>query len=393
MPFIRKHRLVFVPLFVAVLAGAGLVFLLRSQSEEPAGSEELGVEERSGGALEPGGNVTPLDPAETVAEWQEDASKRTQHGREYKVTRTVEWVDPETEEVVTDTVVSTVRERGTNICCKDAADEWVPTVAEWEAGGLGFRMKRNSWQIDVPTMLGSAYDYTVGGRTLTMRPSVILLSDGTNTVSLGSLDTTVQGRIDPTDPSKLVFADALGANSGVDIELVLECAALHQNVVLRNKPVLPEGFNAENARLYVYTELGLNAYTADRAVSVTIADTAVDVSAANLATARNTDDPIAFSVQETVEGQPRQTVLHAFAESRVWDATGAANETRAARQLWRNPADSKTYLVESLPYAYIAGATGAVTLDYESVSGTTTGDEVWTADATYYVTGTVYVGG
>ena len=380
MAFIRKHRLVLVPLFVVAVIGAGLVFLLRSRSEEP------------GGAGEPGGNVSSTYPRETAADWQEDVSKRFEHGREYRAVRTVERVDPETEEVVTDTLVSTVRERGTNICCKDEAGQWVPTIAEWEDGGLGFRMKRNNWQIEVPLRLGDVCEYTVGGRTLAMRPGALVLSDGAHTVSLGTLDTTVQGQIDPDDPSRLVFADVLGENSGVDIELVLECAALHQNVVLRNKPSLPEGFDEESARLYVYTELGLDAFTADGAVGVAVGETPVDVSSGTLATARNEHDPITFTARETVDGQECETVLHWFAESRVWDRTGAENETCAARQLWRDPNTLKTYLVESVPHSYIADAIGAVTLDYVTPNSSITTSQTWTADATYYITSNVTIG-
>ena len=69
--------------------------------------------------------------------------------------------------------------------------------------------------------------------------------------------------------SKLVFADVLGTNSGIDIELIVERASLHQNVVLRTKPSLPETFNEANARFYVYTEMNLDTLTAGDDVDVT----------------------------------------------------------------------------------------------------------------------------
>jgi hypothetical protein len=372
MAFIRKHRLMLVPLFLVAALGAGVFLLLRSESEEP-------------------GNVGLNEPRVTVEAWQEDVSKRTQHGREYRFVRTVEYVDPETQETVTDEIVSTVRERGSNLCYRDAGGDWVPTVAEWERDGLGFKMDRNNWQIEVPQTLYSAYNYTVGGKTLAMRPTRILLSDGVHSVSLGEIDTNVAGEIDENDHSKLVFADVLGTGSGVDIELVLERASLHQNVVLRTKPALPEGFNEQTARLYVYTELGLDVMTADGSVGVKLGDTAVDVSATNLVTERNTTDPIAFVAREQVGGEARELVLHEFVESRVWDSAGVANETGAARQLWRSPNDLKVYLVESLPYAFLAEATGAVTIDYENRNGDIDEDETWRADATYYVSSDVSV--
>jgi hypothetical protein len=379
MAFIRRHRIVLVPLFAAVLVGAGAVLMLRGESDEPGGSAEAG------------GNVSAAGPSVRVQAWQEDVAKRTQHGREYRFIYTSEYTDPETHETVTEQYASTVRERGTNICYRDASGDWVPSVAEWVETAAGFRMNTNSWQVEVPATLGSAYAYTVGGKTLSMRPSYIFLSDGVHTLPLGTLDARVVGQIDENDPSKLVFRDVLGVNSSVDIELIAECASLHQNVVLRSKPSLPVGFSEANTRLYVYTELGLDAITVDGTVSVKLGDVAVNTAAANLLTARNESDPIAFTLTTTVGGQEREEVLHRFVESRVWDATGPANEACAARQLWRNPADSKTYLVESIDYAYLDGATGAITVDYESINGDIDQDEIWTAHATYYVSGDVNI--
>ena len=254
-------------------------------------------------------------------------------------------------------------------------------------------MDRNNWRIEAPPTLGSAYEYTVGGKTLTGRPRYIASSDGVRTVTLGEIDPNVRGQISPDDPAKLVFADVLGEGSGVNIELVLERAALHQNVVFAAPPALPEGLDAETARLYVYTELGLDALTADGSVGVKAGDTPIDVSANGLATARNTDDPIAFTVEEQRDGETREVVLHQFVESSVWDSAERPNETRAARQLWRNPQDAKTYLVESIPCSFLAEAEGAVTLDYVTRNGTTSSNETWRADATYYVSGTLTIGG
>ena len=63
MAFIRKHRVVLVPLFVAVVLGLGAFFLLRSKSEEPAGD-----------AREAARLGAPV--------WQEDVAARSAHGRE-----------------------------------------------------------------------------------------------------------------------------------------------------------------------------------------------------------------------------------------------------------------------------------------------------------------------
>jgi hypothetical protein len=373
MAFIRRHRAILVPLFVAVLLGAGALFLLRSGSEEP-------------------GNGEPPEPVLTVQPWQERVELRNDHMREWRVVHEKRWVDPETGEEKRDELVSTVRERASSLCYRDAEGHWQPSVAEWEPGGLGFVMDRNNWRIEAPPTLGSACETTVDGKTLTARPRYIVWSDGARTVTLGEIDATVHGEIALDDPAKLVFADVLGAGSGVNIELVLERAALHQNVVFATPPALPDGLNAQTARLYMYTELGLDAFTADGSVAVKVGATAVDVSANDLATARNTDEPIAFTVDKERGGQVREVVLHQFVESSVWDSAASRNETCAARQLWRNPADAKTYLVESLPYSFLAAAEGAVTLDYESRSGDIDEDETWTADATYLVASDVNVG-
>ncbi len=378
MAFIRKHRVMLAPLLVVAIVGAGLFLVLRSESEEPIGARRSG-------------NVAATAPEETVQAWQEDVAKRTQHGREYQVTRTLEYVDSDTGETVTDQTVSTVRAVGTNLCYRDARGRWQPTVPEWRSTGGGFVMDKNSWRIEVPLTLGAAYEYVVGGQALHMRPAMLVLSDGQRTVMLGRIDPNAAGRVDPQNASKLVFADALGPGSGVDVELIVERASLHQNVVLRHKPVLPSRFNEETARLYVYTELGLDAFARKPGHGVRLGRNPLNVSSRDLATARNQRDPIAFTRQERVNGELRDRVLHRFVESKVWDETGAQNETYADRQLWRHPVTQKPYLVESIPYSYIADATGAVTLDYDSQNGDIDYDQMWTADATYYVEDNVNV--
>ncbi|HET6494802.1 MAG TPA: hypothetical protein VFH61_05500, partial [Thermoleophilia bacterium] len=226
-----------------------------------------------------------------------------------------------------------------------------------------------------------------------MQPRTIALSDAAHTIALGEIDTNVMGRIDPNNPGRLIYTDVLGPGSGVDIELVVERAALHQNIVFRNKPALPEAFDEDNARVYVYTELSLDAFASDPDIDVKLGSETINVLTANdLTTARDVQTPISFVVKDEVDGETTEAVLHQFVESKVWDSAPQRNETVAARQLWRDPRDQRTYLVESVPYTFVADATGAVTIDYQNVSGTIATDQMWTANITYQVVSDVNIG-
>ena len=124
MAFVRRHRLVLVPLFAALMLGVGLVFLLRSQSEEPAGSAE---------------------PVLKDAVWEEVVELRDDHTRVDNVIQEVEQTDPVTGDVYADTIVRQVHQVGSGLCYRDASGGWVPSVPVWRPGGLGFKMDRNGW--------------------------------------------------------------------------------------------------------------------------------------------------------------------------------------------------------------------------------------------------------
>jgi len=381
MPFIRKHRLILVPLFAALAAGLGLLLVLRSQSEEPAAPGEPGSAAESAYW-----RVVERSRDELV-------ELRNDHTREWKVTTEVERTDPETEEAVTETVVSRVREVGSNLCYRDAQGGWQPTVPEWEALPAGFACERSGHRIYFGGTIGAGYTNAVAGKAIVMRPKGLVLSDGVHSITVGEPDTNATGRIDERNPSRLVFADAFGDGLDADIEYVLECAAFHQNVVLREATALPDGFNAATAKLYVFTEIGLDAALADGSVSLHSGGDDVLVGVDGDITPASARAPM--SLRQALYDESGQLVsrgLLSFARSRVYDsAAGTRNQTLAVRRLWRDATDGRTYLVEQVPYAWLAAATYPVTLD-----PTTKSDEIdtetWTADATYHVTGTVTVG-
>jgi len=375
MAFIRRHRLFLVPLFLAVIVAAGIVFLLRSGSEEPAPEE-------------------PANPIVTVHPWEEVVKARNDHMREWRVVRETQWVDPETGEMVIDEGVSTVREVGSGLCYQDGESNWQPSVAEWEATRTGFKADRTAYQVYFGASLGNGYTKVVGGKTLGMRAWSLVLSDGAQSVLVGLVDPNAAGYIDPHDPSKLVFPNAVAGGVRANLEYVLEKASFHQNIVLHAPIALPDGFNAETTHLYVFTELGLDDALAGTGVSVRQAGAEVATASEGDLTTPSEHEPIGFYLTEDLgEGRTRTSELFEFASSRVFDsAPGAAEETFAARHLWRDPSDQRTYLVERVSHAWLAEATYPATIDYRTISADLSDDPKWTADATYFISCDVNVG-
>ena len=379
MAFIRKHRLMLVPLFAALAIAAGLVLALRSQSEEPAGSGE------------PGGGDPPTYPRVTARTWQEVAELRNDHTREWKITTEIERLDPETDEVVTETTVSRVREVASSLCYKDGDGPWQPSVPEWEATATGFKADRNNYQVYFGTTLGVGYAKVVSGKVFWMRPRSLVLSDGVHMALVAEIDPTATAQVDANDPAKLVFVGAFGEGLDAGLEYVLEKASFHQNVVLRAPIALPNGFDPETTQLYVFTQIGLDNALAHNTVSVRYAREAVVSEADGSLTPFSRKEPIAFRCTDSNEaGRLETRDLFAFAPSRVFDSAETVQDTLAERNLWRDPRDRQTYLVERVPHAWLAAATYPITLDYETRSGSIDG-QVWRADATYHVSGDVNV--
>ncbi len=374
MAFVRRHRMVLVPLCVAVVAAVGALVLGPSGSEEPA-------------------DDSPDGATVTVHPWQELVERRSDHVREWRVVREIERVDPETGQTVTDEVVSTVREVASNLCYRDAEGSWQPSVAEWEATGDGFKSDRNGYQVYFGATLGASYTKIVSGKQFWMCPRSLVLSDGAHVLLVAAIDPNAVGHVDANDPAKLVFPDAFGEALDAELEYVLEKASFHQNVVLRSAIALPDCFDAEAAQLHVFTEVGLDYALADNTVSVQYAGAEVAADLDGSLTPFSKREPIAFLRSEVgATGELVTSDLFAFAASRVYDsAAEAVNETLAERRLWRDPTDQKIYLVERVSHSWLAAATYPVTLDYEDKSGNINNEE-WRADATYYVSNNVNVG-
>jgi hypothetical protein len=372
MAFVRRHRMVLVPLFSAAILAIGLLLLLRSGSEEPT---EVGT----------------FDPVVTSERWEEVVECRNDHMREWRVVREAEWTDPETGETVTDESISTVREVGSNLCYRDGEGRWAPTVAEWEAVWNGFKIDRSNHKLYFGLTLGTPYVHVVRGHQLAMRPNSLWLSDGTQSVLIGVTDPSVVGCVDPHDPSKLVFPDAFGREAGADLEFIFEKSAFHQNVVLRAPIPVPDGMDAEQTKLYVYTEIALDDVLLAPEVKLRFDGQQVVAASDGAITPQSEDKPIEFChVENLGKENERELPLIAFAASDVFD--GADKATRAERQLWRDPSNSQTYLVERLPCSFLDEAAYPVTLDYQTISSAIADDTVWRADATYYVSAAVNVG-
>jgi hypothetical protein len=139
-------------------------------------------------------------------------------------------------------------------------------------------------------------------------------------------------------------ADALG--KAVHLELAAEKDGFHQNLILTEPIQLVEQLDAEQTRVYMYTEIDLGQYAADSGCSVTIGDAKVDLSSNAFLTEPSTAEDIVFSRALTEpDGTKQDKCVWCFGPSDVFDSSGL-NRTVAAKQLLKSPAEAKIYLAE-----------------------------------------------
>lgn len=244
------------------------------------------------------------------------------------------------------------------------------------------------------SMLG----YFVDGTQMNLWASELQADDGVNTQSIAHVG-VVAGQIDPNNPNKLVFTDAFG--NGIDLELEAKPGGFHQNVIFRNKPVLPAGFSVQNTEYKLFTELGLNTLKstlgADRGFVKykNQQEETVKTKIENIDWTGRVKRDISF-VQTDENGKSK--TLHRFGESDILETNKSEGKLKykkkavAEKEIVCDSEMGKTYLVESLNADILENCSYPVIWDYQSISGTLTEDEIWYADKTYYISANLYVG-
>jgi len=375
MAFLRRHRTALVPLFIAAIGAGGAVLLLPSGSEEPR-------------------NVLPSVLRIVSEQRQERIDCRNDHTREWRVVRAIEYTDPATGKSRRDEILSTIREVGSALCYRDLQGRWQPSVDQWEATASGFVADRRACRVHAAATLDGGCTLIANGAAVRLRPRSLMWSDGKTTVPAATLDPTAPARISRDDPSTLVLDGAVAGESRGDVELVLQGPTFHQNIRLDGPLVLPDGFDAQRTHLYILTAIEPLQLPLNVALTVHNGESAAAQTAGFGAPSLTTSaTPALVTTPLWTSGDARPQELFAVLASNVCDsAPGRPRGLQAERGLWRDPADGRLYLVERVPYTWLAAAAYPVTFDPVLRTGTI-GTETWTADATYRITGNVYVGG
>ncbi|MDP2896113.1 MAG: right-handed parallel beta-helix repeat-containing protein [bacterium] len=314
--------------------------------------------------------------------------KRDDHTRVWEIAREVETTHPDGSTTV-DTVKSYIHEKASGLCYRDGSGNLVPSVPEWRQTPEGFVIDRCGYRLSVGRTLASSVTYSIDGHRLFLRPSCLIASDGSRSDTLAVLNPEIQGFVSADSPSTLRFADALG--KGLHLEFVAEKDGFHQNVILTEPIPLDQQLDAEQTRIYMYTEIDLREYAADPSYSLSVAGTTVDLSSAQLATEPSVGDNIVFRrTRTTADGGEKEDPIWWFGVSPILDASGQPR-TEAERRLCTPQPGGETYLVESIPQSFLQDAEFPVVLDFQTKSGAITQDEMWDPRYTYWVSGDLNV--
>ena len=300
--------------------------------------------------------------------------------------------DDGTEE--TQQVERRVVEVGSGICYKDAQGNFQPSNPHWEPTPEGFVLRQCAYGLSAGKTLAHPITYTTRGDQLRFRPAFLKASSGSTAKVIASVDTSVTGIVDPEDPRRLVFPGAFGGLG--DLEILAKKGSLHQNVILNTKPTTRLDSKAEDSRLSLYTELSLDEFLAEDGAEVRFGSSVIRGIGSNLEVAPSKDSPIRFYKTESDGGgNPKDVLHHFFAESPVYSAAdgepAALVGERAERGLFRDAATNATYLVESVPLAFLDQADYPLIWDFQSVSGNYTPGDPWIPAVTYQVTADLYV--
>lgn len=305
--------------------------------------------------------------------------RRDETTRVWEMIREVETTHPDGSET-TDIVASYVIEKGSGLCYRDERGNLLPASPRWVESGGGFAVTECAYGVSAGTTLATPLSYVVKGRELALRPAHLMASDGSADWHVAELDMDVAGALDPLRPNVLTFVGAFG--EGIDVELVADKGALHQNLIIRN----PLSGVYGGARIYLYTEIGLSDFVRRSAGKITIAGDDVGAADPVLSAAAGPEYPIVFSVPDASAGGYEP--LHSFDQSPVTDSSQTGEHSPldfADRTLLRDAATGIDYLVESIPVSSLEGATYPVVWDWVSVPQSPVFG-TWEPRYTYHIT-------
>jgi hypothetical protein len=285
-------------------------------------------------------------------------SQRDKNSRVWEITKWQQVIDPETNEPNIIEVKSLVREKGCGICYKDCNEQWQITDTSWRQTANGFVMDKANYSLAIGKTANSILKYAIDKEVLNLQANSIKISDGSKETILAAIKET-KGYVDADNKNKLIYPNAFG--EGIDLEFEVQPDGFRQNVIFKNKPQLPDGFSVKTAEIKISTELS----------------------------PAGTSAPLQQSTQRCKLKDDIEFVNHRFIDSKIMQTTNgkAQNLAEADKQIIED--SGKNYLVESLKFSELQNANYPVVWDYHTVSSNITTNQIWYADATYYVSGNI----
>ncbi|OHB61556.1 MAG: hypothetical protein A2Y12_00530 [Planctomycetes bacterium GWF2_42_9] len=285
--------------------------------------------------------------------WTESENQRDKNTRIWQITKWQEEIAPETNEPNMVAVKSNVVEKGCGICYKDSNNQWQITDTSWRQTANGFVMDKANYALEIGQAANSTLIYTIDGEVVNLKASSIKIREGLNEIILATVTDAVC-HIDPDNKSKLIYSNGFG--DGIDLEIEAQADGFHQNVIFRNKPVLPVDLNSKNAEIKLYTEIVIHSTGSGQA-----------------------EIPITTKSKDNIEFGS-----HRFVESKILQNSNGKMLSFAEADKQLKEENGNTFLIESLKFSELEEANYPVVWDYQNKSGTLNSEE-WYADATYYI--------
>jgi hypothetical protein len=306
--------------------------------------------------------------------WTEQILQRDKNSRVWEITKWQQVIAPETNEPNIVEIKSLVREKGCGICYIDCNEQWQITDTSWRQTANGFVMDKANYSLEIGQTANSILKYTINKEVLDLKANSIKISDGLKETILTTIKET-KGYVDTDNKNKLIYPNAFG--EGIDLEFEVQPDGFHQNVIFRNKPQLPDGFDSETAEIKLATEINISA------------------SPAGTSPLRGfplrSNAPLQQSTQRSNLKDDIEFVNHRFINSKILQTINGSVQSFAEADKQIIEDSGKNYLVESLKFSELQKATYPVVWDYHTVNGTIAEDEEWYADATYYISEAIYL--
>ena len=312
-----------------------------------------------------------------------------------------------------------VIEKGCGICYRDLTGTWQITETSWRKTEDGFVMDKANFSLNVGLTAGSIMTYDIGSHQIEVKPVKLVADNGTHTAVIATIDDSIKGTIVSGCPNKLLFSNAFG--NGVDLEIEANPEGYHQNVIFREKPVLPAGFDVAKTKLKLYTQMDLDSYdnltTATVKVEIDMScdsapkDELLSFSSISGPATLQKDVPESVAVVDLLEtGTTRDNIRfveyysdgtkitrHTLVRSEVFVKTDRQedpeyrNITTAEKQFIRDAVTREISLVESIDAAVVYSSSEVIVWDYHIIDSTLE-TQTWQSGETYYITSYVSVG-